>query len=244
MRDPHVLSLTYRLEHSDSVSFDNPNPIEDERDAFTMRLEDGFVTFTMRDHHPTEEAAWGVVKPYLRAWEISDALRVGRPEVRFKFHGAQLIDRDPPPPRKPGEPISLSVGIATEFNVAGSRTVAHGSYPKPPTEFAVDPDVETLWGRYEGYLDGREPLAAMGYFCLTVVEMRGGGGTLANRPVLRKLGQLTSTAGGRKATGTRPLTGVEQAWVEATVRELIRRAAEVAAGATPPPLMMGDLPPL
>ena len=43
-------------------------------------------------------------------------------------------------------------------------------YPPPPTAgFEVSPDVDTMWRRYLGYRDGREPLLAMAYFVFTMV---------------------------------------------------------------------------
>jgi hypothetical protein len=250
VRDPHVKSLTYELVLSERTSFvDSPEPIDDGTDAFSMRLDDGMVTFEMHEHHASEASARHAVEPYLRAWEIDHALWAGSPEISFEFERAQVIDRDPPPPPKPGEPETVTVeGTATvsmKASISATGTVTRGSYPKPPKNFALDPDVETLWQRWEGYLAGREPLASMGYFCKTVVDIMGGGGQLGiSRPVLRKLGQLTSTAGGRKASGARPLTGAERAWVEATVKALIRRAGEAAAGASPSLLTMADLPSL
>lgn len=179
MRDPHVVSLTYQLVPSERTSFaDSAEPIEDETDVFSMRLDEGVVTFEMREHHASEASARGAVEPYLRAWEIDHALWAGSSEIRFEFEDAELIDRDPPPPRQPGEPQTVQAGMAAELNLAGSAVanVTRGSYPKPPKDFALDPDVETLWNRHQGYLvGGREPLQSMAYFCLTVVEHAHGG---------------------------------------------------------------------
>ncbi len=244
MRDPHVVSLTYRLVPSERLSFANPEPVEDETEAFSVRLADGVVTVDLHEHHDSRLSARHAVEPYLRAWEIQHALWAGSREVRFEFEDAEVIDRDPP---KPGEPNTGSVELSAEVVLSGSveGSTIRGSYPEPPREFALDPNVETLWERWHGYREGREPLASMGYFCRTVVEAQDGEDTLGvSRPVLRKLGELTSTAGGRKASGARPLTGEEQEWVEATVKALIQRAGQVAAGASPSPLTMGDLPPL
>jgi hypothetical protein len=246
--DPHVVSLRYRLISGvENVSFaDNAAPVEDTTDAFSMRLDGGVVTFEMLEHHPTEESARRAVKPYLCAWEIDHALRVGRREFCFEFEDAEVIDREPP---KPGEPVAVypETGVLTLRPTVGATVaVIHGNYPKPPSNFAFDRAVETLWLRYVGYLKGREPLASMAYYSKTFVDSFGGGGPALgiSRNVMEKLQALSSYAGGRKADGSRPFTSKEQEWLEATVKAIIRRVGEVAAGASPSPLTMSDLPAL
>lgn len=127
----------------------------------------------------------------------------------------------------------------------------------------MSPDVDTMWHRYEGYLEGREPLAAMAYACLTLLEASAGGrdrarNGAANRyrievDVLQTLGRLSSSVGdketARKFKGLserRPHTGAERAWMEAAVKALIRRAGEWAfdPGASRPQITMSDLPKL
>ena len=34
----------------------------------------------------------------------------------------------------------------------------------------ITPDVQTMYDRYMGYRQGREPLTTMAYFCLTILE--------------------------------------------------------------------------
>src|SRR4029077_1846562 len=64
-------------------------------------------------------------------------------------------------------------------------------------EFRITPDVSTLSNRYWGYREGKEPLQAMAYFCLTVLlaGAKGRGKAAAmfriDAAVLRKLGELT-----------------------------------------------------
>jgi hypothetical protein len=93
-----------------------------------------------------------------------------------------------------------------------------------------------MWLRYEGYRRGKEPLAAMAYFCLTVVEARGGRKKVAKElniepELLRKLGELSSNVGdpreARKLSGSgRAHTDREKKWLEAMVLALIRRLGE------------------
>lgn len=119
--------------------------------------------------------------------------------------------------------------------------------------FRVTPDVSTLWDRYRGHVGGREPLLAMGYFYLTVLE--GGAGRRANAAakyridgaVLNKLGELTSVRGdplsARKMTSTkRPLTGSEHQWVLEAIKRLIWRAGDPRNRTELSLITMADLP--
>lgn len=110
-----------------------------------------------------------------------------------------------------------------------------------------------------GYLDGREPLLDMAYFCLTQVEFKAGGRKRTRRQlaaaryridkdVLAMMGTLTSEHGdrwsARKASAAHPLTGSQGAWVEATVKHLIWRLGDTRIGSALPLITMSDLPPL
>ena len=146
---------------------------------------------------------------------------------------------------------------ALAVRISGKVAVERGSYPEPPVSFALDPDTETLWNRWRGYVEGREPLQAMAYFCLSVLEVHGRRAGAQKRfavsgSVLRKIATLSTETGdpqttARKATtNPRPITSLERAWLEAAVKALVRRAGEFAAasGAALPTITMGDLPKL
>jgi hypothetical protein len=123
--------------------------------------------------------------------------------------------------------------------------VTRGNYPRPPDGFRFDADVETLAHRWEGYLGGEEPLASFAYFCKTFVDGHGGEAAFGiSRKVIRRLGHLSSEAGGRKADAIRDFTGEEKAWLDAVVKEIIRRVGQRAAGITPGQLTLKDLPSL
>jgi hypothetical protein len=72
-----------------------------------MRLVNGVVCLSMREHHATVASARERVEPYFRSWEVSAALQYGgRPEYRFVFEDAEIIDSIPhfhlhPVARKP-----------------------------------------------------------------------------------------------------------------------------------------------
>jgi hypothetical protein len=98
----------------------------------------------------------------------------------------------------------------------------------------------------------------MAYFCLTVIES--GLGQKSKRrsaaqgydisyEVLCKLGELTGGRGdpmtARKMDANLiPHTQGEVAWIEATVRAIIRRVGQVAGGASVKQITMSDLPSL
>ena len=235
MNDPHVEHLHYRLVHGDSVTYVDCEPVEHETDAFRLRLANNELTVEMKEHHPTAQAARAVVGPFIRAWEIDVALRRRRGDLAFHFDKAHIIDRDPPPPGSAQRLVGRLISDRMEASDSSTMRVTTTRYPVPPTAFVVSPDVDTLWHRYERYLDGQEPVATMAYFCLTVAESIAGGnrGRAAEKlgislNLLDKIGKLSNP--GRKHTpDEEPVSDAEEAWLDKAVKLLIRRVGEVAA---------------
>ncbi len=260
MRDPHVVSLRYRLEIDGSVDYKKAPPLDDERDAFSLYLADDTLTCEMKRHFASVAEARAVVDPFLRAWELDVALRRGRGELSFVYEDAEIIDRDPPPP---GSPQVVLAGVAEAIALADDATVhiSRGKYPEPPKHFRITPDVETLWHRYEGYLEGKEPLPAMAYFCLTLIESKvtevKGRKTREDAAdkysiddqVLKKLGEISSTRGDRETArkanpDLRPLTRKEVEWTKAAIRAIIRQMGEYDPTVSLKQITMNDLPEL
>jgi hypothetical protein len=262
--DPHVQALRYALKTDASLRFEDPPPLEHETDAFRLLLDQGKLRVEMKEHHPTVASARAAVDRYLRGWELDFQLRHGRRSLWFDFEDSELVDRDP-------HPAGVVVGVAdiqlgaisgTITATSTARGTIHGSmkaYPPPPGRFEISPDVESMRNRYDGFVQGREPLSSMAYFCLTVVEAAGGEtrrGRVRREAAARRfaihldvldaLGHLTSEKGDRKATSAGPHVADEEKWIDAAVRALIRRLAEHAEDPTDPlPLLtMNDLPPL
>jgi len=131
MNDPHVESLTYRMEAGKHVTFNSPPPLEGEADAFRYRLADGALLVSMKDHHPTEESARLVVDQFLRSWEIDAELRLGPQPMRFVFQRSRIIDRDPRP--RTAYVMVARGGCA----IGGSATFTVGlpNYPVPAQRF-------------------------------------------------------------------------------------------------------------
>lgn len=257
MRDPHVESLRYRLKTSATTTYKNPPAVKVIRDEFECHLNDGVLTCRIREHYPAVEEARRVVEGFLSSWEIKTALELGRDEMRFQFEDSHVIDRNPPPPGSPKN-IQLSGTVVMTSNTSAILHVTRRKYPDPPTVFTVTPDVETLWQRYNNYLDGKEPLSSMAYFCLTVVQNKADGRKSRKsaaklfsiqKTILCKLGNLTSNKGDaetvRKAPEKGSITALsekEKKWIEAVVKILIRRTGELANIQSVRRITMTDLP--
>lgn len=94
-----------------------------------------------------------------------------------------------------------------------------------------------LWARYQAYVEGREPLTSVAYFCLTYVQALAGGGDSRaskkyriSRKVFERIGKLTGTRGdyltARKVVNNQPPMPLSQddlRWLETAVRLMIWR---------------------
>ena len=211
-------------------------------DSFDVRAENGRIRFNLKEHYASEdEARLAVEADYIPNWEFHVGLIRGPNTFRLRFDSAEIVDRNP----SPGPPTlraHASFGPMTaKADLAPPKPRA---FPEPPSAgIRRSPDVDSMFRRYLGHLEGREPLSAMAYFCLTVLEQMGGGrrGTAArfgiSENVLDRIGNLSATKGGpsaRKAIGSRaPHTPEDERFLKSAVQALIRRAAEVEFGPGP-----------
>ena len=260
MRDPHVESLRYRFKTSETTTYENPPAVKVIRNEFECHLNDGVLICYMREHYPDVGEARRVVGDFLRSWEIKTALELGRGEMRFQFEDSQVIDRNPPPLGSP-KIVRLSGTVNMTSNLSAILHATRRKYPDLPTFFTVTPDVETLWQRYNNYLDGKELLLSMANFCLTLVENKAGKkGKKGKRdsaadlfeidkPILKMLGNLTANRGdsmtARKVPEKGdliPLSGKEIEWIKAAVKIIIRRMGELANIQSAQRITMKDLP--
>jgi len=261
MRDPHVESLRYRLKTSATTTYENPPAVKFIRDEFECHLNDGVLKCRMREHFPTVEEAQRVVEDFLHSWEIKTALELRRGAMKFQFEDSHVIDRNPPPPGSSEfNYVSTSGGLKFTGSVTSIHSITLREYPDPPIDFTVTPDVETLWQRYNNYLDGKEQLPSMANFCLTLVENKADGkGKKGKREfaanlfkidksILNMLGYL-STKGDTmtarkfpKEGDLIPLSGKEIKWIKAAVKILIRRMGELTNIQSAQLITMADLP--
>lgn len=258
--DLHVASLRYTLRPSEHVSYANPEPLEFETEHARFRLAEGKLSCEMKTHYSKAQEARAVIDPVLRAWEVATDLQRSRGELRFDFEAPDIIDRSPPPAGGGRMLVMAALEGHSTFSATLSCHVTRVHYPEPPpSTFRLSADAESILLRYEGYLDGREPLPTMAYFCLTVLEAQAGAKARGRRKraakmysiekaVLDKLGELASERGdrltARKATAVRPLTGLETTWLEAAVKMLIWRLGDSHSPQSLPPIKMSDLPTL
>src|SRR3990170_3280039 len=124
MPDPHVVSLRYKLEHSESVTFNNPPPVELETEEARLRLKDGFLSCELKTHYGSEAEARAAIEPVLRAWELEASIRGNLYGLRFKFEKAEIIDRTPIIPGKPQ--TLIHVGGVSAVVITESATVQVG----------------------------------------------------------------------------------------------------------------------
>ena len=207
MNDPHVVALLYSIEHDNTVDYSEAPPIDEEVDSFRVRVEDKKVRLELKEHYATEDVALEAAEPYIRSWEMGAALRGLRGQFKLRYRGSVVVDRNPPP-TSVGVNFAAS-GRRTSWSISASSATgtAQNPYPPPPSRLTLDPydpDVLTMLHRFEGYLDNREHLVGMAYFCLTMVtdhlcENEKAAATKygISRQIFSKMGNLTGNKGGR-----------------------------------------------
>ena len=253
MNDPRVKALHYFVKHDNSVDYSDVESLVHDDPLFRVRAKQRNVVLEPKCHYATEEKAKRAAEGFVRRWEFEAALRAQSGAFRLEYQRAHIIDCDPPP-LPPGvvnaDPIFWSFHVPeAQVTVIKKPT----TLPAPPSGSALDPDdrdAKDMLARLDLYRLGREPLASMAYFCLTVLEDSakkavGGGGSRQKRRakvaryygiaecVLNTVGDLSSEKGddeARKAKGRGdPFTSGEIRFLEAAATAFIRRAAEKGA---------------
>ena len=208
------------------------------------------------EHFPNEIDARQAVEPFLRAWEIKADLTSHIGMICFKFVGAEVIDRNPPPPGSP-QVIEVSGTSMATASCSGSLHLTCSKYPQPPKTFRATPEVQHAYRRWMGYRLGKEPLLSMANFVLTYFEQATGGRKKAAQTlhigmkVLRKIGELNSKKGDESTARKAPrgnkfqeLSDSEKQWLEETICRVIYRFGEHASGSPLPLISLRDLPSL
>ena len=233
MNDPHVAVLIYKIEHGDSIDYSKAKPLDHEEAGFRVKITNGQVCFKFKDHYASVDEAREAIGDYIRSWEFDAGLREGPNRFKLKFDQSQIEDRNP-------TPGAVSIGTPIRFSFTLSEptvTLSPACYPPPPSGLKLIPDVQTMYDRYMGYRQGREPLTTMAYFCLTILEKNNSRKVAAEThgikfEVLREIGRLSTMKGGqqaRKESGTNNnLTAQDQRFLEEAIKAIIRRAAEKA----------------
>ncbi len=222
------------------------------------------LVVTLNRDFPTPAEAKAAVQPTLDAWEARSDIEYSPGEFRLQFEGHEMAMRNPPPP-------GTLVGVAAFMELGTLRAVITGTtappirrtYPAPPIDFSLTPDVRSLHDRIVAGIEGREPIASLAYFCLTVAESVAPAPptTMPRKPSRRRtaaaaqlaidyttlemLGDLSSEYGGadgRKASSTKAFTDDHHRWLRAVNREIFERLCAYAAGKQLKQLTMKDLP--
>ena len=260
MNDPHVVALLYRIKHGDSIDYSQAKPLVVGDSRFKLTVEDKRVRFEFKTHYATEEQACKCISEYIRLWEFDATLKRGNQDsFRLVFEKAEMIDRNGTP--------RLSTNFKAGGGVGSARlTLCVCEYPPPPSDIALNADVETMYQRYMGYRKKHEPLQSMAYFCLSMLEdspaprsqerkrsrkrLAAASKYQIEEGVLVEIGRLSSTKGGRearKAGGVATeLSPQERHFMTRAVKAIIRRAAEKAhAPDVPlPTISLSNLPSL
>ncbi len=265
MNDPHVESLVYRIRHDGTVYYGGSDPAAYEHPAFDIQIANEEVRFTMRAHFATEDTARQAAEPFIKTWEFETALRQGRNTFTLVFRNAHIVDRKPNPPNsgsRDRERRALHVSARFDGGLDGTLSAAvqlqpSAPYPPPPcNNVEVTSTVQQMSDRYLDFREGKEPLPALAYFCLTCLEACAGGRSKAaakfavDKRVLDGIGRLAAEKGGlhaRKAQGrSHALTDDEESFLKAAVPALIRRMAQVACDpkVKVPTIALSDLPPM
>ena len=232
------------------MRFNDPPDVDIDTPHFRGRLSNGLLTLEPKEHFESEAELRPLADDFVRGWEITAGMQSDRPVFDFRFEGSNIKDRNPTPGTATAH---LTNHMHASDTVQTERSAA--TYPTPPQDFRLTPEVEVLWNRYCRFLEGGELLLSMGYFCLTFLESRFLGGDKRRQAanhydidfdVLDKLGDLTSTRGdhttARKASpATTPLSDGETAWINAAIKAIIKHLATRQLGQS---LTMTDLPSL
>lgn len=241
MRDPHVEAVYFTVGSTDDISYENPEPLVFSHHLGEFSLEDGGLKVTPAEHFCSGHEASQAIEGFLRSWEIETDLKRNLGMIRFSYSHADVIDRDPPPPGEPQVIYAEGIAALTIGASASCHLVAR-RYPSPPECFSATESAQHAYRRWVGYRSGREPLQAMAYFILTLLERQAGTRAEAcalfkvDRAVLNHIGDLCSergsalTARKAKATDFEELSHIEADWLERAVKRLIFRLGEHASG--------------
>ena len=233
MNDPTVVALIYRIEHGASVDYSEAKPLRREEPGFRVEIKDGKARFEFKGHYATEQAARQAIEGYIRKWEFTAGLQRGPDCFRLRPDRSEIEDRNP----TPGVVTLHAPGLRVEVSLSRpSGTVGALCYPQPPSGIELTSDVESMHEHYMNYLQDKELLTSMAYYCLTVLEKLFKGRKEAARQcrispdVLCEIGKLSTQRGGpqaRKADGKdQDLTDQECRFLKEATRVLIERAAQ------------------
>lgn len=253
MKNPRVETLFYEVKGGKTVTYDDPAELDFSNSIGRFTTLNGVLHIQPTAHFVRESSARSVVEPFLETWRVCANLESGCSDtIRFQFLKSQIIDLDPP---LPGESQTIYVEVGDYVTVFGdvSFHVTRRSYPASPLFVGgLSPNAESAYLRWIAYKEGSEPLQAMAYFVLTILEgvgnnrrTRAAANYQIDKPILDEIGRLTSTRGSnltaRKAGASGDLLGGERDWLERAIPRTILRIAETDAGMSTTRLTFADI---
>ncbi|MGD9711832.1 MAG: hypothetical protein AB7V46_07185 [Thermomicrobiales bacterium] len=167
--DPTVLALYYKVSPVELVEFENLALGQFTNDGFDIEIDDaGNARMAPTSHYATEAEARNALEPLLRAWEINAAIQFGDGRIRFTFRFKNSTIQD----RAFGDGKNLTATLSAQSQLTANAVISekHERLPTPPSNFALSDEVERIWFRWTAYREGREPIASVAYYCITVLE--------------------------------------------------------------------------
>ena len=165
MNYPYIKAIYYKLKTVEDVSYENCKMLQYDQPEYKFSLDKNILKCELKDHYSDIESACAFINPLLRAWEIDSAISYDREEICFVYDHADIVEYELP---SSGPKVATAnVHITSGINCEIKANIIRKKYPKRPSNFIADPEVETLWFRYNMYIKGKEPLLSMAYFCFT-----------------------------------------------------------------------------
>ena len=128
MEDQYSTFLSRRC--ADWVDYSHAAPFQREKPRFRVKVENGKARFELDQRYATVEEARKAVEDYVLAWNVSACCTLGPDFFRLEFEKA-VFSPGPQPVR-----------LRAEAELSG---ISHRrSYPKPPSDIIVSPDVESI----------------------------------------------------------------------------------------------------
>ena len=252
MRDPHVEVVYFKVDSAEDISYENPEPLSFSNHLGEFCLVDGELKVVPTEHFCSAQEASQAIESFLRAWEIEADLKRNLGTIRFTYSRADVVDRNPPPPGEPQVVMLEGCSVITLSSSASCHLTLR-RYPQPPERFSASEYAQHAYRRWLGYRRGNEPLQAMAYFILTLLERQAGNRAEAcvqfmiDRAVLNRIGELSSekgsalTARKAKSTDFDELSHLDQEWLERAVKRLIFRLGEQASGHPLEPITLSNV---
>ena len=171
VRNPHVTRLHFEIRSDKETAYENPEPLIFEAPLGRFDARDGKLLVEPADHFADEAAARSVIEPFLRSWEIETDLDANPGTIRFKFHSADLVDRDPPPL---GSDLSIQLTGESLLITGGTieTLITRRKYPPPPTAFEATVDVARAHARWLDYRAGKSRCRRWATSCLLLSRPR------------------------------------------------------------------------